>query len=82
MNNIDFAPWPEWGARFEKVFGQAVEKYLAGDRGAENVFIPGQATFLGSLGSNPQEIYDFVEDWCEYGEPSFGIALRITEVRA
>ena len=82
MNNIDFAPWPEWGARFEKVFGQAVEKYLAGYRGAEYLFTPGQATFLGSLGSNPQEIYDFVEDWCEYGEPSFGIALRITEVRA
>ncbi len=79
---MDFAPWPEWGARFEKVFGQAVEKYLAGYRGAEYLFTPGQATFLGSLGSNPQEIYDFVEDWCEYGEPSFGIALRITEVRA
>ena len=40
------------------------------------------ATFLASLGSTPQELYDFVEDWCELGEPSFGMALRITEVRA
>jgi len=79
---VDLAPWPEWGARLEKVFGQAVEKYLAGKRGPEALFAPEHATFLGSLGSTPQELYDFVEDWCELGEPSFGMALRITEVRA
>ena len=79
---MDYAPWPEWGTRLEKVFGQAVEKYLAGHRGPEHLFTQAQATFLGSLGSTPQEIYDFVEDWCEYGEPSFVVALRITEVRA
>jgi hypothetical protein len=79
---VDHAPWPEWGARLEKVFGQAVEKYLAGHRGTEALFTPEQATFLASLGSSSQELYDFVEDWCELGEPSFGMALRITEVRA
>ena len=79
---VDFAPWPEWGNRLEKIFGQAVEKYLAGNRGAEALFTLEQATFLASLGSTPQELYDFVEDWCELGEPSFGMALRITEVRA
>ena len=81
-STIDFAPWPEWGNRFEHVFGQAVEKYLAGSRGAEALFSPEHATFLASLGSSPQELYDFVEDWCELGESSFGTALRITEVRA
>ena len=79
---VDFAPWPEWGNRLEKVFSQAVEKYLAGHRGIETLFTPEQATFLASLGSSSQELYDFVEDWCELGEPSFGMALRITEVRA
>ena len=79
---VDFAPWPEWGTRLEKIFGQAVEKYLAGRRGAEALFTSDHATFLASLGSSPQELYDFVEDWCELGEPSFGTALRITEVRA
>ncbi len=79
---VDFAPWPEWGPRLEKTFGQAVEKYLAGRRGPEAVFTPEHGTFLASLGSTPQELYDFVEDWCELGEPSFGMALRTTEVRA
>ena len=79
---VDLAPWPEWGTRLEKIFGQAVEKYLGGKRGRETLFNPEQATFLGSLGSSSQELYDFVEDWCELGEPSFGMALRITEVRA
>ena len=79
---VDLAPWPEWGTRLEKIFGQAVEKYLAGRRGKEALFTPEHATFLGSLGSSPQEIYDFVEDWCELGEPSFGMVLRMTEVRA
>ena len=41
-----------------------------------------QIDFLASLGTTPQELYDFLEDWCEYGEPSFETALRITEVRA
>jgi hypothetical protein len=79
---VDLAPWPEWGTRLEKSFGKAVEKYLAGKRGAEALFTLEHATFLASLGSTPQELHDFVEDWCELGEPSFGMALRITEVRA
>jgi hypothetical protein len=82
VTTVDLAPWPEWGTRLEKIFGQAVEKYLAGNRGPEALFTSEHATFLASLGSTPQELYDFVEDWCELGEPSFGVALRITEVRA
>ncbi len=81
-STVDLAPWPEWGRPLEKVFGQAVEKYLAGHRGAESLFTLDDATFLASLGSTPQELYDFVEDWCELGEPSFGTVLRIAEVRA
>ncbi len=79
---LDLAPWPEWGSQFEKTFGHAVEKYLAGSHGVEAVFSPEQVDFLVSIGNTPQEIYDFVEDWCELGEPSFGTALRIAEVRA
>ena len=79
---VDFAPWPEWGTRLEAIFGGAVEQYLAGHRGTEALFTPQQGTFLASLGSTPQELYDFVEDWCELGEPSFRRVLRITEVRA
>ena len=62
--------------------GQALEKYLAGHLEVEGLFTDDQAQFLASLGTTPQEIYDYIEDWCEYGEPSFETALRMTEVRA
>ena len=78
----DFAPLPNWARRFEETTGQAMEKYLTGQRRIEAVFTNNQAAFLASLGSTPQELYDFVEDWCAYGAPSFRTALRITEVRA
>ena len=37
--------------------------------------------FLASIGASPSEIYDFVEDWSEVGEPSFETILAITAVR-
>ena len=37
--------------------------------------------FLASIGASPTEIYDFVEDWSEVGEPSFETILAITAVR-
>ncbi len=82
ISMVDLAPWPEWGTRLETIFGQAIEQYLEGKRGPEALFTSEQSTFLASLGSTPQEFYDFVEDWCELGEPSFSKVLRITEVRA
>ena len=77
-----YAPKPEWANRFEEISGQALEKYLAGHRGADGLVTQEQQAFLASLGTSPQEIYDYVEDWCEYGVPSFETALRMTEVRA
>ncbi len=77
-----FTPKPSWAQRFEDVSGEALEKYLAGHREVDTLFTDEQVQFLATLGSTPQEVYDFIEDWCEYGEPSFETALRVTEVRA
>ena len=79
---LNYAPRPAWASRFEEISGYALEKYLAGHRGSEGLFNQEQKAFLASLGTSPQEIYDYVEDWCEYGVPSFDTALRMTEVRA
>ncbi len=79
---VNYTPRPVWALRFEEVSGQALEKYLAGYRDPEKLMTSEQTDFLASLGTTPQEVYDFVEDWCEYGEPSFETALRVTEVRA
>ncbi len=37
--------------------------------------------FLAAIGTRPFEIYDYVEDWSEVGEPSFATILAITGVR-
>ncbi len=70
-----------WATGFKEVYDSAVEKYQAGDRGAENLVTSEEARFLSSIGGTAQELYDFVEDWVEAGEPSFNVVLRITAVR-
>ena len=79
---LNFASRPVWASRFEEISGQALEKYLAGERKPGALLTSAQNAFLASLGTTAQELYDFIEDWCEYGEPTFETALRITEVRA
>ncbi len=70
-----------WGTRFKEIYDSTVEKYLAGEREAENLVNSEEARFLASIGSTVQELYDFVEDWMEAGEPSFDVVLGITAVR-
>ncbi len=70
-----------WAALFQEVYDSAAERYHAGQRGAENLVTLDEALFLASIGGTAQELYDFVEDWVEAGEPSFDVVLRITAVR-
>jgi len=79
---VNDASRPVWAPCFEVIAGQVLEHYLAARRGVDAFLTPEQTEFLASLGTTPQEVYDFVEDWYEYGEPSLETAFRITEVRA
>ena len=71
----------EWQDRFREIYDQAVANYKEGVRKLDHMFSADTAAFLASLGITPQELYDFVEDWCEVGEPSFETVLEITAVR-
>ena len=71
----------EWPTAFAKVHGTAVMKYKEGVRRAENLFTSDEVAFLESIGCTSQELYDFIEDWCDLGEPSFDVVGRITAVR-
>ena len=70
-----------WAALFQEVYDSAAERYHAGQRSAANLVTSDEALFLASIGGTAQELYDFVEDWVEAGEPSFEVVLRITTVR-
>lgn len=71
----------DWEPRFRRIFDLAAANYRAGIRGADVLFDPMEVAFLRSIDCRPQELYDLVEDWCQYGEPSPEVAVRLTAVR-
>ena len=75
MQNFD------WDRTFRKVYDKAVQTYQAGNRRLETFYKPDERTFLASIACTPQELYDFVQDWCGANEPSFETVLLITAVR-
>ena len=79
-------PWDSdelrtWRTEFQKLFDSAVARYQSGLRSPSHIFEGKDVEFLASIGTSPFEIYDFVEDWSEVGEPSFETILAITSVR-
>lgn len=70
----------EWTETFRHVFENAVERYQAGERDPEQMVLLAEATFLASIGSTPHELFDYVEDWCEVGEPPFETVLAIAAI--
>ena len=70
-----------WQEQFREIYEGAVKAYLGGQREPEKMFSPQEQAFLASIGATPQELYDFVEDWGEVGEPPFETVVGITAVR-
>lgn len=75
MSNYD---WPE---RFKAVFEAASARYEAGERNPQKLVNKAETEFLASIGCNPQELFDFVDDGVRYGEPNFETVLLTTAVR-
>jgi len=71
----------EWVEEFRTLFKGKVTDYKKGTRSAADMFSKEEEDFLRSIGATPQEIFDFVEDWCDDGEPDPETALAITKVR-
>ena len=71
----------DWIPKFRSLFEQKTASYQNGMRNADAMFSPEEKDFLHALGATPQEIYDFVEDWCEDGEPDLEMVIAITKIR-
>lgn len=71
----------DWADEFRELFEKSVLAYRGGKREAASLFSPKQKAFLATLGATAQEIFDFVEDHANGGEPSFEVALLVTAVR-
>ncbi|MEJ2232105.1 MAG: DUF5069 domain-containing protein [Nitrospirales bacterium] len=71
----------DWVEEFRTLFESKVPVYKSGIRSVDAMFSKEEEDFLHSIGATPQEIFDFVEDWCEDGEPDLETVLAITGIR-
>lgn len=70
-----------WKIQFKAVHASAVSVWLAGNRSASRMFTAHEQEFLASIGCSAQELFDFVDDLQEYGEPDFETVLAVQEIR-
>ena len=71
----------DWRSQLRAIYDRSVERFEQGHRGPETVVGPEAMAFLDSIGTSAQELYDFVEDWVEDGEPDFDAVAAMTDVR-
>lgn len=71
----------DWRPQLRMIYDQAVERFEQGHRSHAKVVGPEALAFLASIGTSVQELYDFVEDWVEDGEPDFDTVAAMTDVR-
>ena len=71
----------DWIPQFREIYEQAVRRFEQGHRGPDQVVGREAPAFLDSIGTSVQELYDFVEDWVEDGEPDFEAVAAMTDVR-
>ena len=66
--------------KFGSSYRQA-EAYRKGDFDYETGYSAEELSFLGSIGYKKRELFDFVEDFVDEGEPSLSTALLVAAVR-
>jgi hypothetical protein len=70
-----------WNDRFLDLFDRSVKRYRAGDSDFTGYYPPADSALLGEIGCKPREFFDFVEDFCDEGQPSPSTALLVAAVR-
>ena len=70
-----------WNDAFLELFDRCVAAYRSGNLPFENCYTAADVTLLGALGYRSREFSDYVEDFCDDGEPTATTALLIAAVR-
>lgn len=71
----------QWDSNFTKLFARCLERYKSGNRDFNNYYSSSDLVFLKSIGYKPREMFDFVEDYGDSGEPTIETAVMIASVR-
>ncbi|MFM2221518.1 MAG: hypothetical protein RLZZ553_1266 [Verrucomicrobiota bacterium] len=70
-----------WDITFLQLFDRCLKLHASGRRDYESFFEKEDIAFLDSIGYQPREFYDFVEDLNNEQEPAASTALLIAAVR-
>ena len=70
-----------WDSTFSALFERCLSRYRSGDTDYSGYYDADDLAFLDSIGYQPREFFDFVEDLAEIGEPSLTTAVLIASVR-
>ena len=71
----------DWQAEFRKVYDRGVAAWNGGRRDPQTMFDGRDSAFLSSIGCTAQELFDFVDDFLNYGEPDFATTLAVTTIQ-
>jgi len=70
-----------WIPLFREVHARGVVAWHAHKRSPSSMFSRGDADFLNSIGCSTQELFDFIDDLEDYGEPDFETVLAVQTIR-
>lgn len=70
-----------WSDQFLELYRRCLAAYRGGNKDFMSYYSDADLSFLASIGYKPRELFDFVEDFVDEGEPSESTALLIAAVR-
>lgn len=70
-----------WIQKFRDVHARGLAALAARRHSPATLFPPEDVAFLASIGCSTQELYDFIEDLQDYGEPDLQTALAVQAIR-
>jgi len=74
-------PTETWKKQLRDIHARGVAAWRAGRRSPTTLFDPTDLAFLGSIGCSAQELFDFIDDLQDYGEPDFETVLEVQSLR-
>ena len=78
MSNLSNYSWP---TAFRELYNRCVATYRAGNTDFTTYYSADDTALLESIGYQPREFFDFVEDYCDESVPTPEDALLIAAVR-
>ena len=74
-------PIETWKEQLREIHARGTAAWRAGRRSPATMFDPADLAFLKSIGCSAQELFDFIDDLQDYGEPDFETVWEVQAIR-